>query len=189
LNTFNYIRVNTELQEAERQLDGVKYDVEFLEKVSANAAEGEQLNLMLKIVQAGDLINVHSMDRLAGNTRDLLKTIQTITDKGAHIFFHKENMRVDGDSTNPMNKLMLTMLSALSEFERNIMLERQREGVVMPAAKPKSKPEAKYKGRKSSLTDEQLNAMKADFNSGMAKTKIAEKYGITRSYVYQLCGK
>ncbi len=186
MNTFNYIRVSTELEGTERQLKDVKYDVEFLEKVSAKNVEGEQLNLMLKIVQAGDLINVDSMDRLARNTQDLLKTVQTITDKGATIFFHKENMRIEGDSKNPMNQVMLTMLGALSDFERNIMLERQREGAAI--AKPESKSEGKYKGRKSSLTEEQLNAMKADFNNGVAKTKIAAKYGITRSYVYQLCG-
>jgi DNA invertase Pin-like site-specific DNA recombinase len=75
---------------------------------------------------------------------------------------------------------MLTILAGFSEFERNIILERQREGIAIAKAK------GVYKGRKKKLTDEQLEDMKMDFNAGLAKTEIAEKYGITRAYVYQL---
>jgi DNA invertase Pin-like site-specific DNA recombinase len=89
----------------------------------------------------------------------------------------------DGNDKNPMNELMLTMLGAFAQFERSIMLERQREGIAIAKAK------GKYKGRKSSLTNEQMQEMKVDFNNGMKKTEIAEKYGVTRSYVYQLVKK
>ena len=75
---------------------------------------------------------------------------------------------------------MLTMLSGFAQFERNIILERQREGIAI------AKANGKYLGRAKKLTDEQLTALKQDFDSGMAKTKIADKYNVTRSYVYQL---
>jgi DNA invertase Pin-like site-specific DNA recombinase len=64
--------------------------------------------------------------------------------------------------------------------ERNIILERQREGIAIAKAK------GVYKGRRSKLTEEQLENMKIDFKSGLAKTEIAEKYDVTRAYVYQL---
>jgi DNA invertase Pin-like site-specific DNA recombinase len=183
LNTYNYIRVSTESQNTERQLQGIDYDVEFLEKVSGKDSNREQLTLMLRILKTGDLVNVHSLDRLARNTQDLLKIVDEIITKGASVKFHKENLMFDGNDKNPMNELMLTMLGAFAQFERSIMLERQREGIAIAKAK------GKYKGRKSSLTNEQMQEMKVDFNNGMKKTEIAEKYGVTRSYVYQLVKK
>ena len=183
MNTYNYIRVSTESQNTERQLQGIDYDVEFLEKVSGKDSNREQLTLMLRILKTGDLVNVHSLDRLARNTQDLLKIVDEIITKGASVKFHKENLMFDGNDKNPMNELMLTMLGAFAQFERSIMLERQREGIAIAKAK------GKYKGRKSSLTNEQMQEMKVDFNNGMKKTEIAEKYGVTRSYVYQLVKK
>ena len=183
MNTYNYIRVSTEAQNTERQLQDITCDVEFLEKVSGKDINREQLALMLKILKSGDLVNVHSLDRLARNTQDLLKIVDEIIKKGASVKFHKENLVFDGNDKNPMNELMLTMLGAFAQFERSIMLERQREGIAI------AKANGKYKGRKSSLTNEQRQGMKVDFNNGMKKTEIAEKYGVTRSYVYQLVKK
>lgn len=183
MNTYNYIRVSTESQNTERQLQGIDYDVEFLEKVSGKDSNREQLTLMLRILKTGDLVNVYSLDRLARNTQDLLKIVDEIITKGASVKFHKENLMFDGNDKNPMNELMLTMLGAFAQFERSIMLECQREGIAIAKAK------GKYKGRKSSLTNEQMQEMKVDFNNGMKKTEIAEKYGVTRSYVYQLVKK
>jgi len=180
MNTYNYIRVSTEIQNTERQLPDVTCDVEFLEKVSAKDKNREKLSLLLQLIKEGDLVNVHSMDRLARNAQDLLLIVGEITDKGASVKFHKENMSFDGNSDNPINKLMLTMLGGFSEFERNIMLERQREGISIAKAK------GKYKGRQSSMSEEQLQELKNDFNSGMPKTKIAEKYCVSRSWVYKL---
>jgi len=180
---YNYIRVSTEGQNTERQLQGIHCDVEFLEKVSGKDRNREKLRLMLKIIKEGDLVNVYELSRLARNTQDLLEIVKEITGKGASVTFHKENLPFTGDDSNPMNKLMLTMLGAFSEFERSIMLERQREGIAIAKAK------GKYKGRKSNLTDEQVEYMSKDFADGMKKTEIAEKYGVTRSYVYQLVKK
>jgi len=182
MTTYNYIRVSTESQNTERQLEGIDCAVEFLEKVSGKDRNREQLKLMLKIIKKDDLVNVHDLSRLARNTQDLLSIVKEITDKGACIRFDKEEL-LFSDSSNDMSKLMLTMLAAFSEFERSIMLERQREGIAIAKAK------GKYKGRKSSLSDEDLESMAVDFNKGMKKTEMAEKYGVTRSYIYQLVNK
>ena len=86
------------------------------------------------------------------------------------------------DKEREQLNLMLTMMGAFSEFERNIMLERQREGIAV------AKFKGKYKGRKSTLSKDQLAEMKIDFNSGtMKKIEIAKKYKLTRAIIYQLC--
>ena len=182
MNTYNYIRVSTILQNTDRQLIGINCDVEFVEKVSGKDKNREQLSLMLKILKAGDRVNVHELSRLGRNTQDLLSIVDEIINKGCSIKFHKEDL-LFGDKKNICNDLMLTILSAVSQMERDLMLERQREGIEI------AKIKGKYKGRKPTLSDEQLEQMKQDFHLGMKKTEIAEKYGVTRSYVYQLVKK
>jgi DNA invertase Pin-like site-specific DNA recombinase len=112
-----------------------------------------------------------------------LDIVQRIKDLNCVIHFHKENLIFDGTKSDLYSNLLLSILSSFSEFERNIMLERQREGIEI------AKLKGKYKGRKSKLTEEQLTEMKKDFDGGMPKTKISEKYGVTHSYVYQLVKK
>jgi len=182
MNTYNYIRVSTILQNTDRQLIDVDCDVEFVEKVSGKDKNREQLSLMLKILKKGDRVNVHELSRLGRNTQDLLSIVDEIINKECSIKFHKEDL-LFGDKKNICNDLMLTILSAVSQMERDLMLERQREGIEI------AKIKGKYKGRKPTLSDEELEQMKQDFDSDMKKTEVAKKYGVTRSYVYQLVKK
>ena len=89
---FNYIRVSTTLQNTDRQLLNIPCDREYEDKLSGKDTNRPQLQAMLDNLRSGDVINVHSMDRLARNVQDLLKLIDTILQKGASITFHKENM-------------------------------------------------------------------------------------------------
>jgi DNA invertase Pin-like site-specific DNA recombinase len=152
----------------------------YEDKLSGKDTNRPQFQLMMNNLRSGDVINVHSLDRVGRNTKDILEIVQEVKDKGCQIYFHKENLKFDGTKSDLYSDLMLTILAGFSEFERNIILERQREGIAIAKAK------GVYKGRKKKLTDEQLEDMKMDFNAGLAKTEIAEKYGITRAYVYQL---
>jgi DNA invertase Pin-like site-specific DNA recombinase len=177
---FNYLRVSTILQNTERQLVDVVCDRLYEDKLSGKDTNRPQFQLMMSNLRTGDIINVHSLDRVGRNTKDILEIVKTVKDKGCLIHFHKENLKFDGSKSDLYSDLMLTILAGFSEFERNIILERQREGIAIAKAK------GVYKGRKKKLTDEQLEEMKIDFNAGVAKTEIAEKYGVTRAYVYQL---
>ena len=177
---FNYLRVSTILQNTERQLVDVLCDRLYEDKLSGKDINRPQFQLMMNNLRSGDVINVHSLDRVGRNTKDILEIVQQIKDKGCQIYFHKENLKFDGTKSDLYSDLMLTILAGFSEFERNIILERQREGIAIAKAK------GVYKGRRSKLTEKQLEDMKMDFNAGLAKTEIAEKYGITRAYVYQL---
>jgi DNA invertase Pin-like site-specific DNA recombinase len=177
---FNYLRVSTILQNTERQLVDVVCDRLYEDKLSGKDTNRPQFQLMMNNLRSGDVINVHSLDRVGRNTKDILEIVQEVKDKGCQIYFHKENLKFDGTKSDLYSDLMLTILAGFSEFERNIILERQREGIAIAKAK------GVYKGRRKKLTEEQLEEMKNDFNAGLAKTKIAEKYGVTRAYVYQL---
>ena len=177
---FNYRRVSTVIQNTERQLLNVPCDREYEDKLSGKDTNRPQFLLMMANLREGDIINVHSLDRVGRNTKDILEIVQQVKDKGCLIHFHKENLKFDGTKSDLYSDLLLTILAGFSEFERSIILERQREGIAI------AKEKGKYKGRRTKLSVEQLEEMKLDFNAGVAKTKIAEKYGVTRAYVYQL---
>ena len=177
---FNYLRVSSVLQNTERQLLDVPCDREFIDKASGKDTNRPAFQEMMAQLRQGDQVNCHSLDRVGRNTADILKIVQDIKDKGCSIKFHKENLVFDGTKADLYSDLMLTILSAFSQFERNIILERQREGIVL------AKQKGLYKGRQPKINNEQIEMIKADFDSGMKKTEIAGKYGITRSYVYQV---
>jgi len=139
---------------------------------------------MLSNLRDGDVINVHELSRLARNTRDLLDIVDQILDKGASIHFHKENLRFDASKKDDaFQKLMLTMLGAISSFERDLMLERQREGIAI------AKEKGVYKGRKSVFNDDEVSVIKSEFEKSTNKAELARKHNITRSYLYKLVKK
>jgi len=176
---FNYIRVSTAIQNTERQLYNIPCDREYIDKASGKDTNRPELNALISNLREGDCINVHSMDRLARNVKDLLELVETILSKKASIKFHKENMEFTySEKTSPFQKLMLSMLGAVSEFEREIILERQREGIALAKAK------GKYKGGKKKLTNEQVAEIKKLISDGVRITHIARDYNITRQSVY-----
>ena len=136
-----YVRVSTVDQNEERQKEALeKHGIEkwFEEKVSAKDTDRPQLQAMLDYVREGDVIYVHDLSRLARSTSDLLGISEFLKKKNVDLVSNKEKI----DTTSPHGKLMFTLISAIDEFERNVMLERQREGIAI------AKREGKYKGRK-----------------------------------------
>ncbi|MBW9259071.1 MAG: recombinase family protein [Candidatus Thiodiazotropha sp. (ex. Lucinisca nassula)] len=181
---FNYIRVSTVAQNTDRQLVGVSCDREYLEKVSAKDAERVELTNMLNNLRSGDTVNVHELSRLARNTQDLLKIVDEIIEKGASIKFHKENLTFDGSKRDDaFQKLMLTMLGAISTFERDLMLERQREGIAI------AKQKGKYKGRRSRFSDSDVEGIKERYANCTNKAELARELGISRAYLYRMVSR
>lgn len=175
--TVAYIRVSSVQQNTDRQLIGVERDKEFVEKVSAKDIERPQLKAMLDHVREGDSVVVHSMDRLARNTKDLLEIVETLKAKGVSIKFIKENLAFTAGTDNSMNNLLLTMLGAVAQFERELMLERQREGIEAAKAK------GKFKGRKATIDSD---AILEDIAAGLSVRKTASKHGIAVSSVSRI---
>jgi DNA invertase Pin-like site-specific DNA recombinase len=117
------------------------------------------------------------MDRLARNLEDLRRIVRELTGQGVKVEFVKENLTFAGDDS-PMNTLLLSMLGAVAEFERSMILERQREGIAL------AKAAGKYKGRKASLTVGQADELRARMAAGEAVSSLAREYGVSRQTVY-----
>lgn len=138
---IGYVRVSTIEQNESRQLEGLKkYNIEkmFIEKMSAKDTKRPQFQSMMDFAREGDIIYVHSLDRLARSTKDLLQIVEDLQNKNIHLVSNKENI----DTSTATGKLMLTMIGAIAEFERANLLERQREGIEI------AKAQGKFKGRK-----------------------------------------
>ena len=151
-----YVRVSTVDQNEARQVEALKkHNIEkwFTEKVSGKDTNRPQLQLMLDYVREGDTVYIHDFSRLARSTKDLLEIVETLQNKGVSLVSNKENI----DSSTPTGKLNQTMIGAIAEFERQNLLERQKEGIAVQKELDKSrKPEdKKYKGRKAVVIDEE----------------------------------
>jgi DNA invertase Pin-like site-specific DNA recombinase len=178
---INYKRISTASQNNERQLYDIECDRVFEDVCSGKDVNRPELEKMLFTLRAGDLINVHELSRLAPNTKDLLELVEQILSKGATVKFYKENLTFSGERVDDaFQKLMLTMLGAISTFERDLLLERQREGIAI------AKQKGKYKGRQSQFSDTEIEAIKQQFNEATNKAKLARKLGISRGYLYQM---
>jgi len=181
-----YIRVSTVEQNESRQIEGIKesfgdVDKSFIDKASGGSANRPKLKELLEYAREGDIIIVHSMDRLARNVRDLREIVESLTDKGIRVKFIKEGLEFSGDD-NPMSRLILTVLGGVAEFERAIILERQKEGIEV------AKKEGRYKGRKPALNEEQIEEIKAKLSNGVPKAKVAREYQISRQALYNYIG-
>lgn len=168
-----YVRVSSADQNTERQLDGLSLEKLFTDTVSGATTERPKLKDMLDYVREGDVIHVHSIDRLARSLVDLLALVQDLTSKGVHIQFHKENLLFTGE-TNPTQTLMLSIMGSVAEFERSMIRERQREGIA------KAKEKGVYKGRSKTIDDA---AIRTHVEAGNSYRKTAKALGISVSTV------
>jgi DNA invertase Pin-like site-specific DNA recombinase len=177
--TVGYIRVSSVDQNAARQLEGVKLDRVFQDKVSGKDTNRPALQDMLAFVREGDTVLVHSIDRLARNLVDLRNLVTALNDKGATVTFVKDNLTfTTKDNGNPASLLMLNMMGAFAEFERSMIRERQREGIA--AAKALGRP----MGRPASLTSAQKATIKQRAARGDSKAALAAEFKVTRATVY-----
>lgn len=136
-----YVRVSTAEQNEQRQVEAMKsFQIEkwFVEKISGKDMHRPKLQEMLEFVREGDTVHIHDFSRLARSTADLLNIVDTLNRKGATLISNKENI----DTSTPTGKLMLTFIGAIAEFERQNLLDRQREGIAL------AKAAGKYKGGK-----------------------------------------
>lgn len=125
---IGYIRVSTEEQNIDRQkeaLDNIGVSKMFIEKKSGKDMEREQLREMLKFIREGDVVYIESISRLARSTKDLLNIVEQFTSKKVDLISLKENI----DTTTSSGRFTLTLFAALSQLERENILERQREGI------------------------------------------------------------
>ena len=175
---IGYVRVSTFEQNAQRQLDEIPVDRLFIDQASGKDTKRPQLETMLAFVCEGDTVVVHSMDRLARNLDDLRRLVQQLTRRAIRIEFVKEGLTFTGEDS-PMAHLMLSVMGAFAEFERSLLRERQREGIVL------AKQRGAYRGRKPSLSAAQITDLRRRIAAGERKAQVARELGVSRETVYQ----
>jgi DNA invertase Pin-like site-specific DNA recombinase len=173
-----YIRVSSVDQKDLRQLDGLELDKIFRDKASGKDTQRPELQHALQYLRDGDVLVVHSMDRLARNLDDLRKLVFELTGRGVTVQFIKESLLFTHED-NAMSKLLLSVMGAFAEFERSLIRERQREGIAL------AKKVGVYKGRKKSLTTERAEELRRRVTAGEKKTALAREFGISRETLYQ----
>lgn len=178
---IGYARTSTLDQTAglEAQLDELRAagcEKIFEEQVSSvDVAARAELAAAMDFIREGDTLIVTRLDRLARSVPHLLAILETLTQKGAYLRILAGGLETE----SAQGKLMLTILGAIAAFERDIMLERQREGIA------KAKAAGRYKGRKPTAQAKSDDVMKL-VGAGMGPSQVAKEVGISRASVYRI---
>lgn len=175
-----YIRVSTVEQHEDRQvkdlIENGKVSKVFIDKMSGKDTNRPQLKAMLDYVREGDTVVVSEYSRLARSTRDLIDIVETLKAKGVNVISMKENY----DNNTPQGRLILKIFMDIAEFERELMLQRQKEGIAI------AKANGKYKGRQSKQKPEEWESLKAMYMSRqITVSEIAKRCDVSRPIVYK----
>ena len=177
-----YARTSTTDQQAGldaqiRDLRAIGAEEIFSEQVSA-LGQRDRLKEALRFVRRGDTLAVTKPDRLARSTTDLLRIVEDLDRRGVGlVMLSMGGQKID--TRSPTGKLMVTMLAAIAEFERGLLLERQKEGVA------KAKADGKYKGRKPTARAKAAEVLRLA-DEGLQRTEIAERLDIGVASVYRV---
>ncbi|MDZ4689696.1 recombinase family protein [Terricaulis sp.] len=181
--TVGYARTSTVEQDAglQAQLDELRAagcDRVFAEQVSSVDVERPKLQEALAFLRDGDTFVVARPDRLARSTRDLLDIVDGLTARGVAV----KILSMDLNTGNATGRLILTILAGIAEFERSLMLERQRHGIA------KAKAEGKYRGRAPTARARSTEVWTLKFE-GYGVGQIVRRTGISRASVYRILSK
>ncbi len=172
---IGYARVSTQDQNLDRQLDNLRAagcERIFNEKMTGTKSDRPELKTMLLTLRSGDILVIDSFSRLSRSTKDLLDLVEKLTAMGVHLVSLKENL----DTTTATGKLMLTMLSALSQFERDLIAERTIDG--LKAARSRGR----HGGRPRSGTDKDRKQAYELYKANiMSLQDIAHRFGVSLS--------
>ena len=160
-----------------RDLQAFGCEEVYQEQVSS-VGERPQLDAAIKSLRKGDKLVVTKLDRLARSVRHLGEVLETLEAKGAGLVI----LSMGGqqiDTTTATGKMMLNVMASVAQFEREMMLERQREGIA------KAKAEGKYTGRKPTAMNKSGAALSL-LKSGMSKATVCEQLGISRASLYRI---
>ena len=180
---IGYVRVSTVEQHTDRQLAGFELDKVFEDKCSGKDTNRPQLTACLEYLRDGDTLYIHSIDRLARSLRDLLNIVQGLLARKVSIKFIKEGMEFNSDTSNPTQDLYLKILGAVAEWERQMIRERQREGILLA----RQRNAYENCGRKPSLTPKQIEEIKARLALGEPLAHLAKEYSVSRQTIYVNC--
>lgn len=179
---YGYARVSTRSQELNRQLDILeKYNCNkiYTEKITGTKANRPELNKLKENVREGDTIVVESWSRLGRSTKDLINLMDFFSEKGVNVISNKEQF----DTSTAQGKLMLTVFQAFAEFERDLIVERTKEGLI--SARSRGRRGGRPKVKESKI-EKALKMYDAQFHS---LKEIEELSGVSTSTLYRYINK
>lgn len=180
--TFGYARVSTEQQNLDRQLDMLtQYGVDYIfnEKMTGTKRDRPELNKLLDQLMAGDTVVVESLSRLGRSTKDLIELVELFEKKRVHLVSLKEQI----DTSTPAGKLLFTLMSAIAQFERDVIAERTREGLNAARAR------GRVGGRPRTNEQKVRQAVKLYQTGQYSVREIEELTGVKKSTLYRRLGE
>lgn len=175
---FGYARVSTEQQNLDRQLDMLqKYGVDFIynEKMTGTKRNRPELEKLLERLTEGDTVVVESLSRLGRSTKDLIWLMETFNSKGVNLVSLKESI----DTTTSTGKLLFTLMSAIAQFERDVIADRTREGLNSARAR------GRKGGRPRTDSEKLRKAIKLYNTRQYSLAEIEDMTGVKRSTLYR----
>ena len=176
MSTIGYARVSSYGQSLEVQLEKLAFcDTVFQEKQSGRNDDREQLQRCLNALQGGDSLVITKLDRLARSTRDLLNIMSRLDKMNVKLVVLDQQI----DTSTPTGMLLFTMLGAIATFENDLRKDRQAQGVDLAMRKG-----IKF-GRKPSLNNEQINAMRQKRSEGIKIDDLVGEFKVSKASVYR----
>lgn len=175
---FGYARVSTEQQNLDRQIDALqKYGVDliFNEKMTGTKRNRPELSKLLDRMTEGDTVVIESLSRLGRSTKDLIELTELFQSKGVHLVSLKESI----DTNTSTGKLLFTLMSAIAQFERDVIADRTREG--LRAARVRGR----VGGRPKVSADAVKKAVKLYRTGQYSIREIEELTGVKKSTLYR----
>lgn len=182
-DVLGYARVSTDGQNLDRQIDalvatGVSKKHLYCEKMTGTKSDRPELNRLIEDLETGDTVIVSDLTRISRSTKDLLDIVDKIKSKGADIKSLKDAW-LDTTSSNPYNDFLLTVMSGLSQLERDLISQRTREGLASAKARGR-------KGGRPSKQNEKSEMVMALYNNGMKIADIVRNTELSRSTINRI---
>ena len=180
---LGYARVSTDGQNLDRQIDaltkaGVSKKHIYCEKMTGTKSDRPELNRLIHDLETGDTVIIADLTRISRSTKDLLEIVDKIKNKGAYIKSLKDTW-LDTTSSNPYNDFLLTVMSGLSQLERDLISQRTKEGLVSAKARGRN-------GGRPSKQNEKAEMVMALYDSGMKIADIVRNTELSRSTVNRI---
>ena len=195
---YGYARISTAFEQSkdrnqsfDRQLmilkeKGIEEQNIFQDRISGGVSTKNrpQFDKMMSTLKKGDMIVVSEMSRFSRSLQDLIESVNNLTNKGIGITFIKENIIIDDNGLNPMNKFIFQLFGAFAEFEKSLIVERVKAG--MQASKLKG---TKLGAPEKIQDQETINQFTLDYNNGMPYAQMQEKYNLSKPSVISMAKK
>ena len=175
---FGYARVSTEQQNLDRQIDALKEhgcDIIYNEKMTGTKRNRPELEKLLDRITEGDVVVIESLSRLGRSTKDLIELTELFQSKGVHLVSLKEKI----DTSTSTGKLLFTLMSAIAQFERDVIADRTREGLSAARAR------GRLGGRPKVNQDSIKKAVKLYHTKQHSIKEIEELTGVKKSTLYR----